>query len=196
MTFQSTEKCPHASCQGSSWFNLTSVIGSGQGCFRGECHHTEWEVCHSLGVHHPSWHYLEVHCQLIDVSQSLGPLWSLSAPQSLWGARVHPFPQQAADAETATANGAPSHISEGWVSSHPGSRVYSTFKTLWELLACNCDVSLECDVAGKQSKERRPAAATCQRDLPLAQELQAGGFGCEEPGFQSQRCRAWLFCCL
>lgn len=100
MTFQSTEKCPHASCQGSSWFNLTSVIGSGQGCFRGECHHTEWEVCHSLGVHHPSWHYLEVHCQLTDVSQSLGPLWSLSAPQSLWGAQVHPFPQQAAEAET------------------------------------------------------------------------------------------------
>lgn len=46
------------------------------------------------------------------------------------------------------------------------------------------------------SKERRPAAATCHSDLPLAQELQAGGCGCEEPGFQSQRHRAWVFCCL
>lgn len=46
------------------------------------------------------------------------------------------------------------------------------------------------------SKERRPAAAACQRDLPLAQELQAGGFGCDEPGFQFQSHRAWLFCSL
>lgn len=38
-----------------------------------------------------------------------------------------------------------------------------------------------------ESKEKKPAAAaTCQRDLPLTQELQAGNFGCKEPGFQSQ----------
>lgn len=122
----------NAACQDSSCFNLTTVIGSRPGCFRVPLH--TLEVCHSLGMHHPSWQYLGVHCQLIDcLSVPWAPRspYCLSAPLML--------------SQAIFQQGECPHIQ--------ASRVCYTFEALWELLASNCAVSLECDVAGGQGEE-------------------------------------------
>lgn len=141
----STEKCPKASWQGSSWFNLTTAMGA-QAALEvsattspGKCA-IPWAASPLLAV-------FGGHCQLTDVSlHSLGPLEALQPLCSPEPVGSSPLP---CHIDSATAQALPSHISAGWVSSHPGSRVYSTSETLWELLASNCDVSL----AGKQGEE-------------------------------------------
>lgn len=103
------------------------------------------------GAHHPSWQCLEAQAAHCCVSPAPGtPLMPLCSPEPV-GCTSSALPTAGSWSwDSATVKDLSSRVS---VSSHPGSRVYSTFETFWELLASNCDVSLECPVAGEQGEE-------------------------------------------
>lgn len=148
-------------------------MGSSPGHVRGRRKHVHWDLCHFLWLSHLPWQYLEVQRQ------------TLLFTEALWNRKAHP------PTRSATATGLPTCIWSVQLPSHHLLHsqavrfmlLLKLYESSWLLTWCLPRV--QCSWQAR----RRPAAATRWGDLPWAQELQASGFGCQDPGFWSQMSR-------